>query len=324
MTSLLYKIGRFFYRSFGLSANQRIKRVYEGTLLDANLSNKYLTELILSRKAALISRLGSPEAQCVMNYLEIELTESKNWFRRLHATFMGAHNQWSHHVKTNLTELVGFFPATDEMLRRFAISYIDKLKQIDAIGIWGFVPGEEFLVHTYCSNAVKYDPRALEPYFFDNPWSTVLKNKKVLVVHPFEDSIRSQYNRRELLFTNPNVLPEFELITIKAVQSIAGNKTPYDNWFEALQSMIQLIDEKEFDIALIGAGSYGLPLAAHIKQKGKLAIHIGGALQILFGIKGKRWDDHPEISKLYNEYWVRPGPSEIVERAKVVEDGCYW
>jgi hypothetical protein len=53
-------------------------------------------------------------------------------------------------------------------------------------------------------------------------------------------------------------------------------------------------------------------------------VHIGGSLQILFGIKGKRWDEHETISKMYNEHWVRPSAEEIVPDANKVEDGCYW
>jgi hypothetical protein len=36
------------------------------------------------------------------------------------------------------------------------------------------------------------------------------------------------------------------------------------------------IDCLEFDVALIGAGAYGLPLAACVKRLGKKAIHMGG------------------------------------------------
>ncbi|MEI7736983.1 MAG: hypothetical protein WCI49_16050, partial [Ferruginibacter sp.] len=123
---------------------------------------------------------------------------------------------------------------------------------------------------------------------------------------------------------NSSILPDFELKTIAAVQTIAGNKTEFTDWFEALNHMKNQIDATDFDVAIIGAGSYGLPLSAYVKDKGKISIHMGGATQILFGIKGKRWDDHPVISKLYNEYWVRPEVSEIVPNAEKVEGGCYW
>jgi hypothetical protein len=146
----------------------------------------------------------------------------------------------------------------------------------------------------------------------------------VLVIHPFDVSIQKQYQIRTKLFENPDILPDFQLITIPAVQSIAGNKTEFDNWFDALEHMHKEIDKVDFDVAIIGAGSYGLPLSAYIKAKGKIAIHMGGATQVLFGIKGKRWDNHPVISRFYNEFWVRPEISELVPNADKVEGGCYW
>ena len=77
---------------------------------------------------------------------------------------------------------------------------------------------------------------------------------------------------------------------------------------------------KVFDIAIIGCGAYGMPLAAYCKQIGKKAVHLGGATQLLFGIKGKRWDNY----SLYNDYWVRPLESETPRNAGKIESGCYW
>lgn len=109
------------------------------------------------------------------------------------------------------------------------------------------------------------------PFLWKNPWTKYLKGKKVLVVHPFVDSIKSQYeNNRTNLFEDPDVLPEFkELILVKAVQSIVGTKTDYKDWFEALKHMEDEISHLDFDVALIGCGAYGMPLAAHVKRMGK-------------------------------------------------------
>ena len=71
------------------------------------------------------------------------------------------------------------------------------------------------------------------------------------------------------------------------------------------------ISNKKFDIALIGCGAYGLPLAGHVKRLGKIGIHMGGCLQLLFGIKGKRWDNNPSVNKFYNDNWVRPSNNDI-------------
>jgi hypothetical protein len=67
-----------------------------------------------------------------------------------------------------------------------------------------------------------------------------------------------------------------------------------------------------------------LPIAAALKQAGCIAIHTGGATQILFGIKGRRWDSHSIISKFYNDAWVRPAAHEIPEQAAAIENGCYF
>ena len=153
-------------------------------------------------------------------------------------------------------------------------------------------------------------------------WTKYLKGKKVLVIHPFASTIEQQYREnRTKLFARTDFIPKFSsLTTIKAVQTIAGHQAGYKTWFEALDYMKREIEKADFDIALIGCGAYGFPLAAHVKRMGKQAIHLGGVLQIYFGIKGKRWNDWG----LYNEHWVSPHAEEIPQGAEHVENGCYW
>lgn len=89
--------------------------------------------------------------------------------------------------------------------------------------------------------------------------------------------------------------------------------------------MKEQIRNKDFDIALIGCGAYGMPLAAYVKQLGKQAVHLAGWTQMLFGIYGKRWvEDQQEFSKFINDYWIRPIKDETPISAKQVEGGCYW
>jgi hypothetical protein len=66
-------------------------------------------------------------------------------------------------------------------------------------------------------------------------------------------------------------------------------------------------------------------LAAHVKRLGKKAVHLGGSTQILFGIKGKRWEENNKfISSIMNQHWVRPLESETPSNINKIEDGCYW
>ena len=69
-----------------------------------------------------------------------------------------------------------------------------------------------------------------------------------------------------------------------------------------------------------------MPIGAYIKNKLKRkAVHIGGTLQILFGIKGKRWEVGYDYDKrFYNEYWIRPSDKYKPPAADKVEGGCYW
>ena len=85
------------------------------------------------------------------------------------------------------------------------------------------------------------------------------------------------------------------------------------------------IDNVDFDIALIGCGAYGMNLAAHIKRRGKIAIHMAGWTQMLFGIYGNRWiEDRPEYTKYINSYWIRPSENEKPFGAEKIENACYW
>jgi hypothetical protein len=163
----------------------------------------------------------------------------------------------------------------------------------------------------------------LEPYFFENPWSASLEGLKVLVVHPFEKSIRSQYQKRRMIWSNRNILPNFCLLTYKSFSNFGIS--PHSNWVETLETMKKSISDMDFDIALIGCGAYGNPLCSFIKETlKKSSIYIGGSLQIMFGIKGCRWDSNEEISKFYNEHWVYPLEEETPSNHKQIEGGAYW
>lgn len=86
------------------------------------------------------------------------------------------------------------------------------------------------------------------------------------------------------------------------------------------------VSKVNFDVALIGAGAYGIFLAHHCKMLGKQGIHLGGQTQLLFGIRGYRWDKFfPEWYCNANlEHWIWPDDNEKPKGFEKVEDGCYW
>jgi hypothetical protein len=159
-------------------------------------------------------------------------------------------------------------------------------------------------------------------------WMPFLADKKILIISPFEDSINMQWKNRHNLFTTgkiPFEFPEFELSTINSHNTIKGNEPfPCSNWRESFESMCSEIDEKDFDVAVLGCGSYGMPLANYIKQMGRGSLYVGAYVQIMFGIKGARWTKHTGISSYFSEFWKAPEEHEKPKTYKSVEGGCYW
>ncbi len=277
---------------------------------------------ILSDQPCMIARIGTAEFYTFLRYLSIMKLNQYPFQKSLDYIFKQSESfWWDERVRISMSIYVGFFPPTNDNLNRFCEQLLADIKYIDILGSW--IADEYQIIHRL-NNPIIVKLTDLEPYYHEHPWSEALAGKTVLVIHPFVESIKRQYERRTLLFSDPRVLPEFTLKTLKAVQSIAGNPCGFDSWFDALDWMCEQISQTAFDVAIIGAGAYGLPLAAHVKRLGKKAVHLGGATQILFGIRGKRWDEMPFFQKLYNEYWVRPLPSEVPPEHQRVEGGCYW
>ena len=274
---------------------------------DFNLGVDIINDHMMSSQPFMIARFGSTEIKGLllpkMPYL-LNMTLKQSILKQMSIN-------------------AGFFPSTIQNLKKFSELMEDDIKDLDILGSWRV---EELLLSKKLQHCKRLPLTCLEPYLSTRPWTTHLEGKRVLVVHPFSESIERQYLlNRENLFQDLNVLPKFQsLRTVKAVQTLANTKVEFVNWFEALASMKVEINKYDFDVAIIGCGAYGFPLAAYIKRLGKKAIHLGGATQILFGIKGKRWDDNPQISKLYNKYWVRPTINETPSGASSIEGGCYW
>lgn len=91
----------------------------------------------------------------------------------------------------------------------------------------------------------------------------------MLVVHPFAKKTKKGYQEnRTWLFSNPTVLPEFDLVTIKAHQTHGGggNTAGFPSWFEAFADIQRQVDATDSDEALVAAGSYGMPLCSHIRK----------------------------------------------------------
>jgi hypothetical protein len=295
---------------------------------DGDKASQIIYDALMSDSPCMIARFGSTELMCLSNYLGIKNNRGKYF------DYIKGNAQawwWEENIMTQMHQWSGFFPAREDKIKLFCELMLQDIPEVDILGSW---LADEQLFEKELEHTEKIHLRLLEPYWAENHWSTALEGKKVLVVHPFAQDIMLQYQKRELLYKN-NLLPNFQLTTIKAVQSLADEKTDFNDWFEALEYMKSEIDKVDYDICLIGCGAYGFALAAHVKRRGKKGFHYGGALQLLFGIKGNRWEDpnygvkewgipYGFYSNLMNEHWIRPGVNNKPKNAQVVEGACYW
>lgn len=274
--------------------------------------SKQIINLLSKNKPILICRYGSNEFFTMRNYI----LENGIYYSRA--------------LKKAMCDCAGFYPTTNRNMRRFGKEMHEIRKNIDMLGVQNKLFEKEYCEQYLPKNTILADIHDLCGINCSNSWTKHLKGKKVLVIHPFVESIKKQYEeKREFLFKDSDFLPEFELITYKAIQSIGEAKydLPYKDWFEALEKMKEDISKIDFDIALIGAGAYGIFLANHCKMVGKQAIHLGGDTQIIFGVGGNRWYNNNNIKLLANanlEYWTKPNKNERPKGFENVENGCYW
>lgn len=298
---------------------------------DPDKASDMIYQLLTSDKPCMIARFGSTELNCITNYISIHSAKHSigNFIR-------GKEEQWWWNEKgiQHMKNCSGFFPNDKDNIKKFCQLMLEDSKEVDLLGSWR--PNERAMEDYLPKSLSKVELAYMEPFWSDNPWSRALAGKKVLVIHPFAQLIENQYNNNRIhLFKNSAVLPSFELMTIQAVQSLGGESSQYNNWFDALQWMLDEMDKFNYDICLIGCGAYGFPLAAHAKRMGKKAIHLGGALQLLFGIRGKRWEDptygvkewglpYGFYTSIMNDYWIKPGDTFKPKNAQQVEGACYW
>lgn len=296
---------------------------------NADIAFQIITDALIADRPCMIARFGGFELATLTNYIGVMKGVNKcDYIKSKQSQWW-----WNNRLINSMNTNAGFFPASQNKIEQFCELMLEDIPEVDILGSWLV---DESIFNLQLQFAKKIHLRLLEPIWSDLPWTKALEGKKVVVVHPFAETIEQQYLKRQFLFKNKEVLPTFKSLTvIKAVQTLGEGDRRFKDWFEALDYMKSEIDKLDYDVCLIGCGAYGFHLAAHVKRSGKKGIHLGGALQLLFGIKGKRWEDpnygvkqwnipYGYYTNLINEHWVRPSENDRPKNAEKVEGACYW
>lgn len=280
-------------------------------------SAKLICSTIESKKIWTIGRNGATELQALLDY--------KNGIE--HGSGM-----------LDLLETsVGVFPANKESVDKWANEYLEGLSSFDIMvsGWFQALGNQENELISTLSSAEKIPLRALETYYVDkhNRWTSQLANKHVVVISSFTKSMQSQLLRKEEIWgeLHESILPsstEWSFVQTGYAPLLANGRCEWPlhvkNWEDSVEYIVSNVEKSGAEIALIGCGGLGMIVAMRLHKLGISSIVLGGAIQVYFGIKGSRWQNHDIIGKFWNDAWVWPLNEETPNQCKLVESGCYW
>ena len=284
-----------------------------------------IAKAIKSGKPILIGRLGGTEARVLGCYLDIFKGKSI-WDPTATIFSIIRFRKRLYQLKSG----AGVYPLSRSVIRTFISEQLNALNSTDVLGTWGstFTWVEKYSLKKSGRFSVSHHSVApwVEQYPAGSkslaPWANSLSGKRVLVISGFSKSFQSQFIRIDKVFPI-NTYPKYSAEFINCPISTGGLPDGL-TWVSHLERMKREMGSKDFDVALISAGAYALPLAHHAKKLGKIGITCGGELQLFFGVIGKRWEYMEKVTKYRNEYWVRPSESERPANWREIENGCYW
>ena len=284
--------------------------------LDAPRSQAWITEALVRRAPCAIGKIGTTELMG-MEYLDrwfqLPWPPSASWRR----------------PTQRLYECSGLFPVRKDIYQRWATAYREAVQKMDFIAQWQpegtFLDAfEQAFLDRELPKAIRGNFHSLEPV--GAPWLRPLSDLRWLVISPFCQTISTQLHKIAQLNIFHGV-PAESLARIAATcrflpcpQFAYMVQPKHRDWFHGLQELQEAMNAIDFDVAIIGAGAWSVPLAVHAKKLGRIGLHLGGTINLLFGIRGGRFEDRG----LYNDHWIRPLPSECPANHKLMENGAYW
>jgi hypothetical protein len=242
------------------------------------------------------------------------------------------------HMSRRLELHAGVWPSDKPIIDKWVFYLLEAIRLSDVLVAGWYEPlkqGEERLLDATNKGAPRIPLRSLEPYYVEPQlrWTNLLAGQRVAVVSSFALTIEDQILKaseiwpvapESLLPTNVEWVPIQTGYAPKLAQGVAMWPPDITSWDVAVSHSVKQVLNSKASIALIGCGGLGMLIGAELKKKGVIAIVMGGATQVLFGIKGQRWASHSVISTFWNDAWVYPRGTETPGGASLIEGGCYW
>ena len=277
----------------------------------------------------------------------------------IYQTILQNQGRINNFINSTIQEAIntGLHPPTKEVFKLFVNIYLEAIKEINVLASWNdnLLQVEEMLWNQFIksSNPTKpivnpneikgiVDLTSLESFYTtpDNWWQNLYKNKTILIISPFTKSISKQlkYPQRDKVWSGKwnnfwDKSIKFKYIKFSHPYAILSKEeqekypTTFIDVIEKYKNEINQIGD--FDIALVGAGCYSISLCSYIKTHSQqTAFHLGGGLQMMFGVYGNRWFQNGNPSDFFKEYindnWIRPSGDEVPEGFRKQENGAYF
>jgi hypothetical protein len=271
--------------------------------IDGRHGNDLIRNCIANGEPFLAGRVGTTELRCYLHVNGIVFDRS---------------------IRRRLEENSGIFPRSWHSLLTFANLIENCLLDTDFLVTFR-LDYEYKLKEKLKASAHILPPKSLEPYFYPGEgWWHELSDKRVLFVNSAASEIISRVNEETLSKVWPNETGLESIIPKKmfAVDTPYGwdkeTRQQYKTYLRLFENLKRQIEKIDFDIALIGCGGYGFPLAHWIRKSGKPAIHLGGVIQLWAGFAGKRHRTSIPWKHYINEHWA-PFPE-----SKAPKDRRLW
>jgi len=217
-------------------------------------------------------------------------------------------------------------------------TYIESFSQCDMVGVWHggamYTQTSDFYEIIKKHITKWWTPicaTGLEPFYYMNhpqyDFASIFKRKKVLILSSHSKTIKRQLSKK--VFKARIFHETSKLFVHKTPQQNGGNHDTksWQSHFDVLKADVARIQTAffDFDIAVVGCGGFGMPICHYIRNDlGKSVIYVGGALQLFFGIMGKRWENSPKILEHVNGEWTRPLDVDKPAKPEFCEGACYW
>lgn len=246
--------------------------------------------------------------------------------------------EYPKHLQKKIELHAGVWPPTNTLLDKWVFSMLEAIRLSDVLVAGWYEPlkdAEKKLLDQVNTLSPRIPLRSLEPYYVDPSlrWTNLLQGQRVAIVSSFSSTVMKQVEKRQDIWpiSTESLLPASTIwIPIQTgyspalAQGNCGWPSEIQSWDVAVMDCTKRVIKAKARIAIIGCGGLGMLIGAELRKRGVIAIVLGGATQVLFGIKGSRWENHSVISKFWNDAWTWPDSKETPGGAQNIEGACYW